>query len=112
MYDRTFDKGYIGINEKCEVLVSSALQKNSYEDYYLKYFSHLTGTKLSLPGKYPPKKAFLQYHLDSIFRGLDWVTPLNIRKLMIVDEADHASINTNKDGAVVSICKHPLECYH
>lgn len=69
LYDRAFDKGYIGINGKSEILISSALKKKEKEDYYSKYFSHLSGTKLFLPQKYHPKKEFLQYHLDSIFKG-------------------------------------------
>lgn len=69
LYDNAFDKGYITITEKYEVLISSALKKKGKEDYYLKYFSHLSGTKLLLPKKYHPRKDFLQYHLDSIFKG-------------------------------------------
>lgn len=69
LYDRAFDKGYIGINGKSEIVISNALKKKEKEDYYLKYFSHLSGTKLFLPKKYHPKKDFLQYHLDSIFKG-------------------------------------------
>jgi putative restriction endonuclease len=69
LYDRAFDKGYIGINEKLQILISSQLKKKEKEDYYSKYFSHLSRTRLSIPNKYHPKKEFLQYHLDSIFRG-------------------------------------------
>lgn len=69
LYDRAFDKGYIGINEKFEILISSSLKKKQNEEYFPKYFSHLSGKKLLLPKKYHPKKDFLQYHLDSIFRG-------------------------------------------
>ncbi|PKP53451.1 MAG: restriction endonuclease [Bacteroidetes bacterium HGW-Bacteroidetes-1] len=69
LYDKAFDKGYIAITEKYEVLISSALMKKQKEDYYSKYFSHLQGIKLLLPQKYYPKKDFLQYHLDSIFKG-------------------------------------------
>ncbi|MBW7897725.1 hypothetical protein B188_25640 [Candidatus Brocadiaceae bacterium B188] len=69
LYDKAFDKGYIAITEKYEILISAALKKKENEDYYSKYFSHLSGTKLSLPKKYHPKKDFLQYHLDSIFKG-------------------------------------------
>ena len=69
LYDRAFDKGYIGINDKFEILISSSLKKKEIETYYPQYFSHLLGTKLLLPKKYLPKKDFLQYHLDSIFKG-------------------------------------------
>lgn len=69
LYDRAFDKGYISINTKFEILISAALKKKEKENYYPTYFSHLSGTKLLLPKKYLPKKNFLQYHLDSIFKG-------------------------------------------
>jgi putative restriction endonuclease len=69
LLDRAFDKGYIGINGKFQILISSHLKIKEKENYYSKYFSHLSGTKLFLPKKYHPKKEFLQYHLDSIFRG-------------------------------------------
>lgn len=69
LYDRAFDRGYIGINDKFEILVSTDLKKKEKEEYYSKYFSHLSGSKLLLPRKYHPKKEFLQYHLDSIYRG-------------------------------------------
>ncbi len=69
LYDKAFDKGYIGITEKYDIMISSALRKKHTEDYYPKYFSHLEGTKILLPKKYRPKKDFLQYHLDSIFKG-------------------------------------------
>jgi putative restriction endonuclease len=69
LYDKAFDKGYIGINEKLKILISSQLKNKEKEDYYSKYFSHLSGTRIFLPNKYHPKKEFLQYHLDLIFRG-------------------------------------------
>jgi len=58
LYDKAFDKGYIAITEKYEILISAALKKKENEDYYSKYFSRLSGTKLSLPKKYHPKKRF------------------------------------------------------
>ena len=69
LYDKAYDKGYISINENLEILVSSILKKKQKEDYYGRYFSHLTGQKIILPKKYQPRKDFLQYHLDLIFKG-------------------------------------------
>lgn len=69
LYDRAFDKGFIGINQKYEILLSGDLQKKNKEDYHKKYFSPLTGSKISLPKKYYPKKDFLQFHLENIFKG-------------------------------------------
>ncbi len=68
LYDCAFDKGYIGINEKFEILLSVDLKKKDKEEYHLKYFNSLVGTKIIMPKKYYPKKEFLAFHLDMIFR--------------------------------------------
>jgi putative restriction endonuclease len=69
LYDRAYDKGYIGINEKYEVLLSSDLKRKAKEEYHSKYFDSLNGIKIIMPTKYFPNKSFLKYHLDKIFRG-------------------------------------------
>jgi putative restriction endonuclease len=67
LYDKAFDSGLIGLNEKYEVLVSKKLKRQTPKDYYGEYFSRLEKSKLTLPQKYRPRKEFLQYHLDEIF---------------------------------------------
>lgn len=67
LYDRAYDKGLIGINEKYEILLSTDLKKKSNKDYYSKHFSSLEDSKIIMPSKYYPNKDFLQYHLDMIF---------------------------------------------
>lgn len=67
LYDKAFDRGLIGFNDKNEILISSNLKKKKQSDYYNRYFSHLENLKLSTPQKYLPNKKFLQYHLDEIF---------------------------------------------
>lgn len=69
LYDRAYDKGYIGINERFEILLSKDLNNKRKEPYYDKYFSFLAGSKIILPQKYYPKKQFLEYHMDTIFKG-------------------------------------------
>lgn len=69
LYDRAYDKGYISINENLEILLSNDLKMKSKEGYHRKYFSSLAGSKIILPKKYYPKKDFLQFHLDKIFKG-------------------------------------------
>ena len=67
LYDKAYDKGFIAINERFELLISSDLKKKSKHEYYPKYFSHLENEKIILPKKYLPNKEFLQFHLDEIF---------------------------------------------
>ncbi|OQY99374.1 MAG: restriction endonuclease [Candidatus Brocadia sp. UTAMX2] len=69
LYDKAFDNGYLGITKKYDIIISSTLRKKQAEDYYPKYFSSLEGAKILLPKKYHPRKDFLQYHLDLIFKG-------------------------------------------
>jgi len=68
LYDKAFDAGYISINGKFEILTSPILKKKMKENYYERYFAHLTNTQLHLPKKYLPKKEFLEFHLDTIFK--------------------------------------------
>jgi putative restriction endonuclease len=69
LYDRAYDKGYIGITEKYEIVLSAGLKNKHKEDYHAKYFASLSGSKIILPKKYFPKKDFLQFHMDEIFKG-------------------------------------------
>lgn len=68
LYDKAYDKGYIGITDKFEIVLSPGLKKKHKEEYHAKYFAPLVGTKIILPKKYPPKKDFLQFHMEEIFK--------------------------------------------
>jgi len=68
LYDRAYDKGYIGISEKFEILLSTEIKKKSKEPYHIQFFASLRGATLNMPQKYSPNKEFLQYHMDVIFR--------------------------------------------
>lgn len=68
LYDRAYDKGYIGIKENFEIVLSEALKKKRKKIYHSKYFAGLEGSKIILPQKYHPNKIFLQYHMDVIFK--------------------------------------------
>lgn len=69
LYDQAYDKGLIGINENYQVLISKELKSNEKKEYYPLSFANLNGNSLQLPQKYLPKKEFLQFHLDTVFRG-------------------------------------------
>lgn len=69
LYDKAFDKGYIGINERFEVVVSTALKRKESETFYESWFACLTNRKITLPQKYLPSKSLLQYHMDVVFKG-------------------------------------------
>jgi putative restriction endonuclease len=69
LYDRAFDKGLIGITEKYQIMISSELKTKEKKEFYPSNFGNLIGITLQLPQKYLPKKEFLQFHLDTVFRG-------------------------------------------
>lgn len=68
LYDKAFDKGLVGISEKYQILVSSKIKSKENKEYYPNLFGKLEGAKLNLPQKYLPKKEFLQFHLDTVFK--------------------------------------------
>lgn len=69
LYDRAYDKGFITISEKFEIVLSREIREKENKGYHRKYFSSIAGAKIILPKKYHPKKEFLQFHLDEVFRG-------------------------------------------
>jgi len=69
LYDCAFEAGYIAINEKFEVVLSTELKKKVRLPWFSNYFAELDGKKKQLPKKYPPEKEFLKYHMDEVFRG-------------------------------------------
>lgn len=69
LYDRAFDKGLITINNEFKLILSSDLKKKSDQKYFGKFFSGIEGVKIQLPKKYLPKKEFLEFHRDLIFKG-------------------------------------------
>lgn len=69
LYDKAFDKGFIGINEQYKVVLSTTLKRKEQEAYYGPLFAHLSNMRISLPQKYLPAKRLLQYHMDVIFKN-------------------------------------------
>jgi putative restriction endonuclease len=69
LYDRAYDKGLIGITEKYQIVLSSELKNKEKKDFYPLTFGNLPSLTLQLPLKYLPRKEFLQFHMDTVFRG-------------------------------------------
>lgn len=67
LFDKAFDKGFIGINNNYQVILSSMLKKGKGSTFYDNYFSSIESKKISSPLKYWPRRDFLEYHLDTIF---------------------------------------------
>lgn len=48
LYDRAYDKGYIGIKENFEIVVASTIKEKHSLEYHTRYFAMLAGTKESI----------------------------------------------------------------
>ena len=69
LYYKAFDKGLIGISENYQILISTEIKSKENQSYYPELFGKFKGAKIQLPQKYLPKKEFLQFHLDTIFKA-------------------------------------------
>ncbi len=65
IYDKAFEKGFIGIDENYKILISSELKENVKKDYYQSFFGRFEGKTINLPDRFLPNKEFLQRHLES-----------------------------------------------
>ena len=68
LHDKAFDKGFITVTTDYKVKVSKhfdAFQpQNNIENFFLKY----EGYAINLPEKFFPKKDFLEYHYEEVFK--------------------------------------------
>ena len=69
LHDKAFDRGFLTITPDYVVKLSSSfgdyLESYSVQDYFVKYQDQ----KIMLPDKFLPKKDFLDYHNQNIFKG-------------------------------------------
>lgn len=68
IHDRAFDKGLIGIDTDFRILISKELKQFSKESFYNFHFGQFENKSLKEPGKYLPRKEFIEYHLNFVFR--------------------------------------------
>lgn len=69
LYDKAFDRGLIGIDQDYSVVLSKELKDKAKKEYYPSFFSPVEGLKINLPERFLPKREFLQYHFETIFKG-------------------------------------------
>jgi len=67
LYDKAFDKGLIGINERHDIIISKELKRHQNKEYFKVHFSPIENTKIQTPERFLPDKTFLEYHMDEIF---------------------------------------------
>lgn len=69
LYDKAFDCGLIGIDTNYKIVLSKSLKSNLTSHFYASHFASIENKKISQPLNYLPRKAFLEFHLDVIFKG-------------------------------------------
>lgn len=67
LYDRAFDKGFIGFNVDYSVIFAEKLKKEYKKEYFKEYFEPIEEKKLNLPNRFLPDARFLEYHLEFCF---------------------------------------------
>lgn len=68
LHDKAFDKGYLTIMTDYKVKISTYFgdfEGSEVNDYL---FAHYNNLKISLPEKFLPKREFLEYHYENIFK--------------------------------------------
>jgi putative restriction endonuclease len=68
LYDKAFDVGLIGIDSNYKVVLSSNLKKSHKKTFYANFFGNFENKEINLPNKFLPKKDFLAYHFEHIFK--------------------------------------------
>ncbi len=68
LYDKCFDKGYLGITPDYRVMLSKTLKANLRKDYYGRQFGDLEGSTINLPDRFHPQPDFLEYHYKNVFK--------------------------------------------
>lgn len=69
LYDKAFDRGFITISDKYEIIVSNKIRDVCNGESVDKFFNVLKGHKIILPEKFLPQKEYLQYHNDCIYEN-------------------------------------------
>ncbi len=67
IHDRTFDRGFISLDENLKVIVSSKLKSAEANSFLTTSLLEIEGSKLRLPLRYPPAQRSLEYHRDVVF---------------------------------------------
>lgn len=68
LYDRCFDRGYIGITPEYRLAISKDLKSNLHKDYFRRHFGEYENSKINLPDRFLPQPEFLSYHYQNTYK--------------------------------------------
>lgn len=66
-HDKAFDVGYITINNKFEIIVSSKINDCLSNRFCSEWLKSLEGKEISRPERFLPSSEFIEYHNDVVF---------------------------------------------
>ncbi|MDA8015689.1 MAG: HNH endonuclease [Gammaproteobacteria bacterium] len=69
LHDKAFDRGLITVSTDYQVVLSSAIRRLEAGEAVKNFLVKFHGKEISTPEKFAPKKEFLQYHNNEIFKG-------------------------------------------
>ncbi len=67
LYDKAFDKGFIGIDTDYKIIFAEKLIKYSKEEHFINHFKAIENKKIDLPDRFLPDQNFIQFHLENYF---------------------------------------------
>lgn len=68
LHDRAFDKGLMAIDTDLSIGLSSLLENTVPPKVFEEYFERYEGETITLPSRGHPKKEYLEYHRQNIFK--------------------------------------------
>ena len=68
LHDKAFDSGIITITDDMTVRVSSEHMRGN-DDFFIKSIGVYHGQQIVLPQKFEPRRDFLRYHREHVFKG-------------------------------------------
>lgn len=69
LHDKAFDRGLITVSTDYQVVLSSTIRRLEAGEAVKNFLVKFHGKKISTPEKFAPKKEFLKYHNNEIFKG-------------------------------------------
>lgn len=68
-YDKAFDSGFITVLPNLSIKISTIAKTFEEDEFAKTWLLDLEGLKITTPTRFSPKREFLEYHNDVIFKG-------------------------------------------
>ena len=68
LHDKAFDRGLMTIDSKYQIVLSDKIKDSAMDENTKSWFMSYSGKEIMLPDKFLPRKDFIEYHNDVIFK--------------------------------------------